>query len=114
MIMPESGLRTVSVRRPVLFSVRKVRSVRARGGTGRAVFVLGWREPVGGKCVIDGTTGAPDQGLVREPMNVAFGLAGAGLSEQRGDFPERDAVGIEQCREGVSQMVETQLVRDTV
>jgi hypothetical protein len=41
--------------------------------------------------VIDRDTGTPGQELVGEPVNVAFGLAGAGLSEQRGDFPERDA-----------------------
>jgi hypothetical protein len=49
--------------------------------------------------VIDSGAGAPGQGLVREPVNIAFGLAGAGLPEQRGDFPERNAVGVELRRE---------------
>jgi hypothetical protein len=75
LMMPVTGLRIVSVRRPVLFSVRKVRSFAARGGTGLAVYVLGGRGPAGGECVIDGGAGAPGQGLVGEPVNVAFGLA---------------------------------------
>jgi hypothetical protein len=64
--------------------------------------------------VIDGDPGAPGQELVGEPVNVAFGLAGAGLSEQAGDFPEWDAADIEQRREGVSEIMEPQLVRNAV
>jgi len=95
--MPETGLRTVPVRRPVLFSVRTVRSSGARGRTGLAVFVLGWRRPAGGECVIDRDAGTPGQGPVGEPVNVPFGLARAGLPEQRGDLLERDAAGALSC-----------------
>jgi hypothetical protein len=89
---------------PVRFSVRKVRSLGARDGTGLAAYVPGRRWPAGGESVIDGDPGAPGQELVGEPVNVAFGLAGAGLSEQAGDFPEWDAAGIEQRREGMPSL----------
>ena len=105
--MPGTGLGPFPVRRPVRFSVRKVRSLGARDGTALAAFVPGRRWPAGGESVIDGDPGAPGQELVGEPVNVAFGLAGAGLSEQAGEFPEWDAAGIEQRREGVSEIMET-------
>jgi len=54
--------------------------------------------------VIDCDTGTPGKELVGEPVNIAFGLAGAGLPEEHGDLPERDTAGIEQRREGVPVM----------
>ena len=99
--MPVTGMRAVSVRRPVLFSVRIVRSSGARGSTGLAVFMLGWCRPLGGECVIDRDAGTPGQGPVGELVNVPLGLARAGLPEQRGDLLERDAADAELRREGV-------------
>ena len=89
-MMPETGLRTVPVRRPVLIQVRKVRNPRT---SDLASTMRGPLRPGDGECVIDGGAGPLGQGLVGEPVDVPLGLAGAGLPEQRGDLLERDASG---------------------